>query len=186
MGEPVRNLLVYGDGRVEEVTFRLEGRYFMQAEDLGDGRIRYRRFEGDYASQAKAGPFTMAYLEREEERDDDAYKVSDGVIVNGTPVPVDVPMATRKTVTEIHRECVRSGGHAQETSETCSRCGLSGYVIRAETYRALAEEEERRAIGGLRDQLVALRDECTRLKVENSDLRRSLERRSSERQGDPK
>ncbi len=178
MSDPVRNILVYGDGRVEEVSFRLAGRYYIQTESLGDGRIRERRFEGQYACSERnpehPAPYTVVYVERPDSPD---YPPAVSVLVNATPVRVDVPVSAQKIAREIHRDCLSRGGHKQVDSDTCSQCGLSGYVVRMVKYDVQREEEKRTEVAGLRDQLVKMRDENRDLLAENGRLRRALEQR---------
>lgn len=79
--EPVKSVLVYADGRVEQVP-PLAGREFVQMHVESDGSLWERRFEIEAAfSNADEGPVTLAGLEKsnvlvrtgaeQRERDDD-------------------------------------------------------------------------------------------------------------------
>lgn len=180
----MRSLLVYADGRVEEVPYRLSGRLFVLTQIEGGGLsqvIRQRVFEGEhaYASQAEDAPFTLVYVERP--GDFNAPRV--GAHLERVEVAVDprpalvTPFVEGRTPRQVHLECMASGGHkVVGFSDDCERCGLGGHAIRAFRYADSDAEKERTTAGGLRDELVKLRDENTRIKVENCELRRETER----------
>lgn len=176
---PIRNLIVYADGRVCEVPFRLEGLYYIQTDLHEQGRTVQRVFRGEYAADSHeygTGMTTMVYVERPSANDDmpDMTGVN---IVNGTPVAVDAPMQPRnRDARWVHKDCRSRGGHQAGSSDHCSMCGLSGYVIRTMRHLDEREETEAKESAALRDKLVKLSDECKALKVENSDLRRDVER----------
>lgn len=181
MTEPVRNLLVYGDGRIQVTPFRLEGNYYLQNERAPDGTQLVRRFEGGYAvstelSDPEKGTFTMVYVERPEPSP--CREFTEAPTVNGQPILTPALPWPHKTAKMLHRECVQSGGHGpgMRARDICERCGLSGYAIRHEEQAVRRADEDQRSAGGLRDQLMVFVDENRALKVENSELRREVER----------
>lgn len=178
MSDPVRNLIVYADGRVEETPYRLEGNYYVQDEGEVNA-LRRRIFLSDVAYDDRdidKGNFTMVYVERPDMNDGRPDR-GPSITVHGTPIPVTVPLRPKHwSVREEHKRCRAAGGHRPGMNDTCELCGLTGYTIRTMRYLDERDEREAKEAAALRDQLVKLRDENTKLKVENCDLRRAIER----------
>ncbi len=181
MKDPIRNLLVYADGRVEEVPFRLAGMTYIQDERRDDGSSFRRAFASGYAhdgASLDAGNFVMVYTERGEVRYEEGTGPEKVVQVNGIPSPVEVTPRTRGwNARDVHKQCLARGGHQPDrATDACTLCQLPGYTLRTMTYVDSKEESERKASAALRDQLVTMSDENKALLVENAQLRRKLER----------
>jgi hypothetical protein len=173
--QPVRSLLVYGDGRVYEYPEPLYGYRFFLTERHDDGKLTERLFSAEYAVNT-SDDYAMVFVERDPKKEDKVVvPVED--LGHRTIVSVDVPKAP-KDARGYHKDCLSRGGHQTEGhNDACKVCGLSGYVIRTMVMLDERDDRERKETATLRDQLGRMRDELRDIKVENSDLRRRLDRK---------